>query len=343
MPSAEPGSSANSQAVKGIAIMMFQKIMRFLTPANIRFGGWAGSSLVFIATLGAQNPVAVSQFFEGKQVVVKMDMPGTQQGVDIYPQRPQQLDVKSYSNRLKKFGTSLRNGDTVMITKVKVKDDNIEFQLGGGGYGTAFDDTDSSVHFTPSEKSGREKELEDQLRSETDPARRRSLQRELDDVRADRERRDARDRNRATEAAEARKDRIDSRRAQGGSRFNIRLDTRKSVDLITPQFIMTALAPYVDFPPGAFGESQSAPGSEPPRSEGAPPPPATQAAAEPSHSLKKGMTREQVEKIFGPPADMKEHVQGGLKVVTCTYQSKDAAVQADFVNGVLVQYSLSSR
>jgi hypothetical protein len=326
--------------------MMFPKVMHFFSrpPSHIRFGGCIGYLLAFITTLGAQNPGTVSQFFEGKQVVVKMDMPGTQQGVDIYPQRPQQLDVKSYSNRLKKFGTSLRNGDTVMITKVKVKDDNIEFQLGGGGYGTAFDDTDSSVNFTPSGKSGREKELEDRLRSETDPDRRRSLRRELDDVRANRERRDDRDRNRAMEAAEAKKDRIDSRRAQGGSRFNIRLDTRKSVELITPQFIMSTLAQYVDFPPAAFGEPQGAPASEPLRSDGEqPPPPPAPPGAELSHNLRKGMTREQVEKIFGPPVETNEHQQGGLKVVTCSYQGKDAAVQADFINGVLVQYSVASR
>jgi hypothetical protein len=35
--------------------------------------------------LTGQSPEAVSSFFEGKQVTVKLDMPGTQQGVDIYP------------------------------------------------------------------------------------------------------------------------------------------------------------------------------------------------------------------------------------------------------------------
>jgi hypothetical protein len=55
-----------------------------------------------------------------------------------------------------------------MVTKVKVKDNNIEFQLAGGGYGTVSDDTDTSVQFTPSERSGREKDLENRLKSETD-------------------------------------------------------------------------------------------------------------------------------------------------------------------------------
>src|ERR1700679_188717 len=150
----------------------------------------------------AQNADMLSGAFEGKQVVVKLDMPGTQKGVDVYPGRPQPLDVKSYSDRLKDFGVSVRNGDAVLVTKVKVNKDNIEFQLGGGGFGTAGDNTDTSVHFTPLGKSSRELELENQLNNETDPDRRRSLQRELDYVRADRERRDRVNRARAEDAGE---------------------------------------------------------------------------------------------------------------------------------------------
>jgi hypothetical protein len=37
----------------------------------------------------------------------------------------------------------------VVISKVKLKSDNIEFQLGGGGYGVAADNVDGTVHFTP--------------------------------------------------------------------------------------------------------------------------------------------------------------------------------------------------
>lgn len=55
------------------------------------------------------------------------------------------MDMKSYASRMKESGTSLRNGDSVLISKVKVKDKSIELQLGGGGYGTFGDDTDTSV------------------------------------------------------------------------------------------------------------------------------------------------------------------------------------------------------
>jgi len=202
----------------------------------------------------AQDAAALAQFFEAKQVIVKMDMPGTQQGVDIYPDRPQPLDLKSYSGRLKKFGIAIRNGDSVMITKVKVKDNNIEFQLAGGGYGTFGDDTDTSAHYTPADKSRREKDLENQINAEKDPDRRRSLQRELDRVRRDRQRSDDISRSIAQDAAEAKKGRIDAKRTQGGSRFNLHFDTKRLGDSLTPQMVMKALAAYVSFPPESFGE-----------------------------------------------------------------------------------------
>ncbi len=305
--------------------------------------------LAFLITsqMAAQNQAAVSQFFEGKQVIVKMDMPGTQQGVDIYPQRPQTLDVKSYGNRLKKFGTSLRNGDTVVITKVKVKDNNVEFQLGGGGYGTAFDDTDSSVHYTPADKSNREKELQNQLNAETDPDRRRSLQRELDDVRSQRERQDRRDQARAEDAADSKKQRIAVNRQQGGSRFNIRFDAKRDIEALTPEVIMAALTQYVEFPPASFGGGGSAhAAAEPPAAPGNPsgPPPRPQAvAADPAKDLQKGMSLERVEAIFGQPIETHDNSHDGMKVMSYTFQSKEQTMKGDFVNGVLVQYTVSSR
>ena len=149
------------------------------------------AAFLFVGLSGAaaQNPDALSPYFEGKQVTVKIDMPGTQKGVDIYPNRQPPLDAKSYGDRLKQFGVSLQWGDTVMVTKVKVNKDNVEFQLGGGGFGTAGDNSDTSVHFTSSDKSDREKDLENQISNESDPDKRRSLQRELDYVRSERERR----------------------------------------------------------------------------------------------------------------------------------------------------------
>ena len=59
--------------------------------------------------------------------------------------------------------------------------------------------------------------------------------------------------------------------------------------------------------------------------------------------LKKGMSREQVEGMFGKAVESHDHVESGLTITSCTFIGKDEKVQADFVNGVLVQYSVSSR
>jgi hypothetical protein len=282
----------------------------------------------------AQNPDALAPYFEGKQVTVKIDMPATQKGVDIYPNRQPSLDAKSYGDRLKQFGVSLQKGDTTMVTKVKVNKDNVEFQLGGGGYGTAGDNTDTAVHFTPADKSDREKELENQLNNETDPDRRRSLQRELDNVRRDRERRDAYNRAMAENDAARRTQQIDMKRQQGGSRFNVRMNTKAMGDSLTPQVIQDALAQYVSFSGAATGGS----GGAPPNAGG----PVDQ-GADRAAGLKKGMTREQVEAMFGPAVEAHDRTENGMSMTSCTYKSADEKVQADFVNGVLVQYTVSSR
>jgi hypothetical protein len=297
---------------------------------------------VMFAVVGsavAQNPDALSPFFEGKQVVVKMDMPGTQKGVDIFPDRTPPLDAKSYGDRMKQFGVSLRNGDTTMVTKVKVNKDNVEFQLGGGGFGTATDSTDTSVHFTPADKSDREKELERQLSNQTDPDRRRSLQRELDYVRAERDRRDAYERARAEDDAARRTEQVAIKRQSGGSRFNVRVDAKKMGDSLTPQVIQSALAEYVAFPGDMSGAPVGpAPGRTPALIERAP----SDQGGDPAQGLRKGMTRQQVEALYGPAMESNDHTEGGLTITTCVFKAKDVSVQADFVNGVMIRFLLSS-
>jgi hypothetical protein len=308
------------------------------------FGLLVGSAFVFVGSgsATAQNPDALSPFFEGTQVMVKIDMPGSQKGIDLYPDRPQPLDAKSYGDRMKDFGVSLRNGDTAMVTKVKVSKDNVEFQLAGGGFGTAMDNSDTSVHFTPADKSGREKELENQIRNEGDPDRRRSLQRELDRVRSDRERRDSYDRARAEDDAAYRTQQVAIKRQQGGSRFNIHVDARKMGDSLTPQVVQDALAQYVAFPgePGdpSAGGHPVGPGAAPGLVVRDPDHGVDQAQA-----LKKGMSREQVEGMFGKAVQANDHSENGLTITSCVFEGKDERVQADFVNGVLVRYSVSSR
>jgi len=142
-------------------------------------------SIVFLAIalgnwpLSAQTPDPL-QSLVGKEVLVKIDMPGTQQGVDLRFNQDNPMNWKEYSNRLKSNGVSIHKGDTARVTGVVVKNDRIEFQLNGGGFGTFFDDSSSTVNPKTVDKSSYEKQLEKDISNTTDPDRKRQLQRDLD-------------------------------------------------------------------------------------------------------------------------------------------------------------------
>ena len=91
------------------------------------------------AALAAQDEAGLRRALEGKRITVKIEMPASQEGVDVFPGSERPIDFPKLSGRLKKYGTALKDGESAMITKVKVKGDLIEIQIGGGGYGTSGD------------------------------------------------------------------------------------------------------------------------------------------------------------------------------------------------------------
>jgi len=184
--------------------------------------------------------------FEGRRVTVRIDMPGTKDGVNIHPHARRDLDVNRYRNDLRRHGVALRAGDTAIVTLVKVKDDLIEFQLDGGGFGTFFDDTSTSVHVSLIGKTEREKSLERRIRDEPDRTRRRQLERELSDLRRWREMENHRLLLESERLAAYKAERVAIQRMHGGSRFNIRFDRRVPYGF-GPDDIMAALAEYVEF------------------------------------------------------------------------------------------------
>ena len=301
--------------------------------------GWI-VSLILAAGLGlglrAQDEQALKDRFEGRKVAVKIDCPATNAGidVDVFPNGGSQLDYNSYAKRLKSYGVALKDGDSVLVTKVKAKKDMIEFQLGGGGYGTAGDDTDTSVHFTPAPKSQRETDLEKAFDNEQDPKKKRLIKEELDTLRWQRERDDDRNRRKAEADAAARADLIHQKRLQGGSRFNLYFGSKLNPQDLTAERIMKALERWVDFSePGVGGTSASAPGAAGGAVPTAPGAPAT---------IRKGMSREEVEAILGSPASMSEKMEGSLNLLTCVYRQGGERVEAVFYDGTLIRYTIAS-
>jgi len=291
-----------------------------------------GVLCAFAGTARAQTELDLRNAFEGKTVTVKIDLPATDDGIDVYPQRRPALAYPDYAKRIKQFGTSVRKGDEILVTKIRVKKEHIEFQLGGGGYGTFADDTSPSVSTATAQKTQREKNLEQDLKRETDAAKRRHMKEELDDLRRDREREDAR--NRATvAAAEVEKERtIHAKRLEGGSRINVRFNDRVPDGALTEDGLKAALEEWVDF--GGAMATRPVAMPDPPA-----PPPAHGAAA-----LEKGMGRSEVEDLLGgPPKRVTPRREGTLATETAVFETGNNRVTALYVEGVLVRYTIASR
>ena len=289
-----------------------------------------GILLLFAAQpLSAQSETALREFFEGKMVTAKLALPGTEDGVDIYPGAARPLDYPRYADRLKDYGTAIHAGEAVTVTKVKVKAKLIEFQLGGGGYGTFGDETSSSVSTREAPKTKREKNLEVEVKRETDPVKKRAMKEELDDLKADRERENARNRSEVAEAEEHRKQNVRQRRLEGGSRFNLRYPEGVPADALDPDAVISALTAYIDFGASA-GVSSSAPLQPAP------------SAAKPAGVPKKGMLLQDVDALLGAAVKSSERKEGSLRVQTREYTTPDGRITAEFVEGVLIRYRLAS-
>jgi hypothetical protein len=283
----------------------------------------------------AQSEPELRDFFEGKSVRVKLDMPATQEGIDVFPDARRPIDFTQYSVRVKATGVAIRSGDSVLVTRVRVKDKLIEFQMAGGGFGTFGDDTSTSVYVPSVSKSRREKDLERLVKDETDRDRKRQLQRELDDLRNEREREDSRNRATAAGATEAKRARIATDRLHSGSRFNIRYQNGVPPGL-GPDGVMSALAEYVEFP---FATDRS---QAPSRDTVVAQPDLPRPAPGPG-AIRKGMTMAEVEQELGKPERTSDKSEGTLKVVTATYARDDQRITAEFVEGILIRYSIASK
>lgn len=215
------------------------------TLSKILFAGvWA--VVLAAGTATAQTETDLRDFFEGRKVEVLIDMPASRGGVNVYPERRQPLDLGHYRDLLRKYGAGVTEGERIMVTKIRVKKKHIEFQLGGGGYGGWSDETSPDVYVPAAAKTEREKNLERDLKKETDERRRREIREELGRLRQRREREDARNRAQAAAAEELARQRIRDQRRQAGSRFNIRFERQVEDRDLTPARVLAALAAYIE-------------------------------------------------------------------------------------------------
>ena len=156
--------------------------------------GAALALAAFARGASAQNEAALRAAFEGKTVAMRIDMPATSQGVDVHPLDAPPVDFREVAERLKDNGTAIRIGQRVMVTKVLVKkNSHIEFQLGGGGYGTFGDwaTSGSSVSATGAGETAQERSLRESIKGASGDDKKR-MERELWRLRSARERENGR-------------------------------------------------------------------------------------------------------------------------------------------------------
>jgi hypothetical protein len=306
--------------------------------------------LIVASPAGAQNQAALEKAFEGREVMVLMDMPASHQGVDLYLQREPEIEFAEYARRLKAYGVSLRKEDRVMITTIKVNKKNIEIHLGGGGYGTWGDDS-GYVSPTYVGKSSREQDLEKERKNTTDAERRRRIDRELSYLREERER-EERANKREAEALTAIKQReIASKRLDGGSRFNIwYADKRLEKWAPTPEELMLSLAQYLDFGgsngDGVPGVRRGTAGNRLVEGDSGRSSANTTRVRDvesAATSLRRGMSTDDVHDLLGNPTRRRSSKQGDLDAVVETWETTDSVTEVTFVGGVVVKFTSSSK
>lgn len=297
------------------------------------------ASLLATSVAHAQSEAALRSAFEGKLISVKVGMPGTSKGIDVFPLEPAPVNWRDVAERVKDYGTSLKIGDQVMITKVVVKkNSHIEFQLGGGGWGTLFDSPGTSTVSTSAEgESKEERVLRDSIKAAPGPTRRKQLEKELRGMREQRERENAKAKAEAEQANALHEANLRAKREQSGSRFNIRFKNGIPDESLTPAGVMAALAELVDF--AATGSKvATASGASP----GSPMPNAT-ASSGGVGQLRKGLTVKEVEDLLGPADTAVEQKEGSIVVLKRTYTNDGKKISASFVSGVLVDFAITPK
>lgn len=273
--------------------------------------------------VAAQDENALKAYFEGRRITLRIDMPGSADGVDIPIDPPRSIDYKKYRENLKRYGVAIGSGESSTVTLIKVKKDLIEFQIGGGGFGTFGDDTSTSSDIHLLDKTEREKTLEKRIKEETDRDRKRSLQRELNDLRDRRENENRILRAESERIEEAKRQRIADKRLQSGSRFNLRWSPKVPATL-TAQDVEKALVEYVDF--RNRGDDRD-----------------SRSTAADLSAVRKGMLRDELESAFGRPVERSEKREGNVMVTTLVFDVGDERLTAAFVEDVLIRYTIASK
>ncbi|PYY01170.1 MAG: hypothetical protein DMG64_15120 [Acidobacteria bacterium] len=269
--------------------------------------------------LCAQSEADLRDSFEGRTVVVKQDLPASKTGIDIFPDSSTPINYADYGRRIKQFGVAIRRNQSVPLTSVRVNDKSIELQLGGSA--TAEADNASPAASVAVEKSPRERALERDIQNEADPERQAKMQQELDTLRRQRQREDARLKAALAQLASSTDDR--QRAAAAVSHINLLFPGGVPARALNPDYVKSALRSWIDFPaverPIA---STTAPSDD----------------NFPAAGLHKGMTETELVHLYGAPVKRETGTEGDLRVEILTFKRDGSTLEATMVEGVLVRF-----
>lgn len=293
-----------------------------------------------VLPLWGQTEAALRAAFEGKYVRTRVELPGTHQGLDIHYRKQPPIDMRQYQNRLNEWGAAVRPGVDILVTAIRVKGKNIEFQLGGGGLHES-----SSVDFPTSvPKSRREEDLERDVKREMDSRRKSDMNRELDRMRSRRYDEERRLRAEKARLEEMKKRELREKAYRYGSRINLWFEKDYLKESIpTPQGLIEMLEEWVDFnPPAAVSASPTAPrrGGFP---SAVPIPAASSSSTRSATALKRGMEAAEVHRLFGNPERYKESQQGTILMRTEAFETDAESIEVDFVEGLVVRWRINSK
>lgn len=214
---------------------------------------------LFVVVIAACSQLAIAQdeseqkmrkALVGRAVIVKMDLPAIDSGVELYvDDNDVSYAAPVYNNLIKEFGVAIKNQSRARITGTRISKRGIEIDLDGGGLpgpdwvvgGLRL------VEPAPVAKSDREVELERQAGGDQSPGMAAYTRNELEYERQRRQQQDERNRQAFENVAHLRSQYIQENRKNWGSKVIVVV--RSTKNSITMRDMVKSLGKYVELLP----------------------------------------------------------------------------------------------
>jgi hypothetical protein len=221
-----------------------------LTKKNL----YISAALIALTTMCAaaqdDGEKRIRQALEGRQVLLKMDMPAIDSGIAMtFDDTKITYDESNHNKLCKEYGVAVKKGSKARITGVRLSSKGIEIDLDGGG-SPGRDWMAGGLRLiepAPLAKSDREVDLERQLERETNMSTLALLRNDLDFERNARIGQDERNREAFARVSRYRSDYLRDNRKNWGSKLLIVIRSRK--ETTSMRDLTASLAKYVEFLP----------------------------------------------------------------------------------------------